>query len=345
MLGLMRASCSPLAAAEDPLLANSELSFSEQLYPYGFPVLVSSNSPAVIEAARFNWGGVRRASDERPLEIRVVAVPGGRGCPPAPVFRARKNLLAAVSDARNFWCADLQEGFASAWLSASALEHPGYVRYHVLEGMAYCMLDALRVVIIHAACVARNGSGALLAGDSGAGKSSLAYACARRGWTYCSDDASALVRRAEDRIVAGNPRAFRFRPSAGSLFPEFRGGRASRRTGGKPTVEVPLSSLPAIRTAHRVSVDCVFFLNRQAGAREAAQALPVAPEAAFERLLHCPWPGDLRVRTEHEAALRRLAGARLFELRYRELDAAVELLESLVASQPRRARFAAGNEL
>jgi hypothetical protein len=340
-----------MAAATDPLLANSELGYSEEFYPYGFPALVASNSPEVIEAARFNWGDVCRVWDARPLEMRILIEPGGQGCPPVPAFRARKNLLAAVADAGNFWCADLQEGFGSAWLSASTLQHPGYICYHVLEGMAYSMLDALRVVLIHAACVARNGRGALLAGDSGAGKSSLAYACARRGWSYCSDDASALVRCVRDRVVMGNPRTFRFRASAGSLFPEFRGMRVSSRTGGKPTIEAPLSSLPAIRTAHQVSVDCVFFLKRQTTACQAAQVEPVAPEEGFERLMQCPWPNDLSVRAEHEAALRRLLGARLFELRYRELDAAVELLETLVgceadeqlldASQPGHARFAA----
>src|SRR6185437_13878064 len=99
---------------------------------------------------------------------------------------------------------DLERGFASGWVSAGAVQNAGYLRYHVLESMSYSMLDALRVVTMHAACVALDGHGVLLAGESGAGKSSLSYACARRGWTYCSDDASALVRDAEDCVVMGN---------------------------------------------------------------------------------------------------------------------------------------------
>ena len=319
--------------AEDPLRSNCRLPYGEEFYPCGFPVSIASNSRSILEAARINWGGLSRAYDERPLRITCVVSPGGQGCPPVPTYRARQNLLAAMADAENFWCADLERGFASAWLSASALDHPGCVRYHFLEGMAYSLLDALRVVAVHAACVALHGRGVLLAGDSGAGKSSLAYACARRGWTYCSDDASALVRGGEDRVVMGNPRAFRFRASAGSLFPEFRGMKESRRANGKPTIEVALESLPAIGTAWRVSVDHVVFLNRRDGVPGAAEVQPVPPAEALARLLHCPWPRELSVYSEHEAALRRLLGARLLELRYRDLDAAVSLLERLIGER------------
>jgi hypothetical protein len=318
-------------AADDPLLAGCELSCRAEFYPYGFPAAVASNSPAVLRAARMNWGGLSKVHDERPLEIRCVAGPSeGRGHPPVPTFRAQKNLLAAVADGGNFWCADLERGFASAWLSPSALRDPAYVRYHFLEGMACSLLDSLHVVMVHAACVAFRGRGVLLAGDSGAGKSSLSYACARRGWTYCSDDASVLVRRAADRIVMGHPRAFRFRSSAGALFPEFRGMKESRRAQGKPTIEVPLASLPAIRIADRVSVDYLVFLNRCEDEGAAARLLPVSSETALKRLLPTPWPRDLSTYGERAAALRRLCQAAVLELHYRDLDPAVTLLERLI---------------
>ncbi len=62
------------------------------------------------------------------------------------------------------------------------------------------------------------------------GKSSLAYACACRGWTYVSDDASSLLRSGTERKVIGNSRLFRFRPAAVDLFPELRASGALRAT-------------------------------------------------------------------------------------------------------------------
>jgi hypothetical protein len=201
----------------------------------------------------------------------------------------------------------------------------------VLEAMAYSLLGSLHVVSLHAACVALNGRGVLLAGDSGAGKSSLAYACARRGWTYITDDCSSLVRRSPARTVLGDPRLFRFRATAGSIFPEFQGFEESRFARGKPTIEVHTASLPAIRTAAESRVDAVVFLNRRDAKDGHAELLPFAADDAMKRLADSPWPPDLPTAGERRTALDRLAGAGVYELRYRDLDTAVECLERIVA--------------
>jgi len=69
----------------------------------------------------------------------------------------------------------------------------------------------------HGACVARNGRGVLLSGPSGAGKTSLAYFCARNGWTYISDNESWLV-RSQPGLLLGNPHRIRFGTARASCF-------------------------------------------------------------------------------------------------------------------------------
>jgi serine kinase of HPr protein (carbohydrate metabolism regulator) len=192
------------------------------------------------------------------------------------------------------------------------------------------LLEALHVVSIHAACVALHGHGVLLAGDSGAGKSSLAYACARRGWTYCTDDGSLLVTLGTGRSVLGNPRVFRFRQTAAALFPEFSGMEETRRGYGKPTIEVQTAALSGIRTALENQVDHIVFLNRCEEERGHAQLLPVSREEALGRLFCDPWPPEFPAREERQAAVRRLAEAGAHEMRYQELDVAVDCLEQLV---------------
>ncbi len=63
----------------------------------------------------------------------------------------------------------------------------------------------------------------MLCGDSGAGKTTLSYACARAGWTYICDDASYLLNSGTDRTVMGTCNQVRFRPPAVELFPELLG--------------------------------------------------------------------------------------------------------------------------
>jgi len=74
---------------------------------------------------------------------------------------------------------------------------------------------------------------------SGAGKSFLAYACARAGWTYTSDDASFLLNKAVRRQWSATATRLRFRPSA---LNSSRSGRTRRdtRAAGKPSIEYPL---------------------------------------------------------------------------------------------------------
>jgi hypothetical protein len=316
----------------DPLLALMPLPHRAEFHPYGFAVSVASNSPMVLNAARQSWAGLPKRFDEPPLELLCIVSEGaGPECPPPPVVRAQRNLTVWTADTQNHWCCDMVTGFGSAWVTGRLVENTRYLRYHVLEAMAYSLLGSLHVVALHAACVALDGHGVLLAGDSGSGKSSLAYACARRGWTYVADDCSQLVRRSRVRAVLGDPRLFRFRATAGALFPEFEGMEESPHARGKPTIEVRTNSLPAIRTAVESHVYAVVFLNRRDGRDGQAELLPLAGDDAMKRLSDSPWPPDLPTMGERAAVLERLAGAGAYEMRYRDLDAAANKLEQMIA--------------
>jgi hypothetical protein len=253
--------------------------------------------------------------------------------PPPPVVRAQRNLLVAVSDAANFWTCDLTGGFAAGWVSQDVAADSGFLRYHVIEAMAYSLMESLHVISLHAACVSYRGHGILLAGDSGAGKSSLAYACARRGWTYISDDASSLLRSGDSPTVLGDPRLFRFRAASGALFPEFSGFSESRRPLGKPTIEVRTSLLPAIRTACESRVDSIVFLNRRDGKKGRAEVSRFPRQKALDYLALSPWPADLPNENQRLTVVERLLVAGVYELRYIALDAAVDALEQIASGE------------
>ena len=75
-------------------------------------------------------------------------------------------------------------------VTPAAADSARYLRYFFLEAAALSMISSLRAFPVHGACVRAGGKGVLLCGDSGEGKSTLAYAGARAGWTYVSDDAT-----------------------------------------------------------------------------------------------------------------------------------------------------------
>jgi len=318
-------------SGHDPLHAAIPFPFQHVLFPHGFPVLIKSNDSSVIRAAEISWGAFKRRFGVPPLEVRfLISEATSRRRPPVPVFRAQSNLLTMVADAHNFGCCDLAAGFGFACLTKAATAHKNYLRYHFLDAMVYTLLDTQHLVALHAACVEMNGHGVLLVGDSGAGKSSLSYACTHRGWTYISDDSVSLILRRTGRTVVGNPQTIRFRPSAWSLFPELKGRPELRN--GKPTVEIGTEHLRHIQTAYECSVDYIVFLNRQEAQLERAHLEPVPGEEAIRRLSGTPFPPELAVQEDRLAAVQRLLDAETYELTYQQFDSAIDLLEQLVGN-------------
>lgn len=314
---------------EDPLLAHVPLPYHHVLYPLGFPLLIKSNDSAVIRAAEISWGAFAPRSHEMPIELRfIVSEIPSRRRPPIPTFRAQSNLLTLIADAHNYGCCDLTAGFGFACVTKATTTNRDYLRYHFLEAMANLLLDTQYIVAIHAACVGIHGRGVLLVGNSGAGKSSLAYASARRGWTYISDDSTSLVLHKSGRSVVGNPQSLRLRPSASALFPEIKGPGNLRN--GKPTIEIKTETRHNVKTAHECSVDYIVFLDRQESEPEPVSLKPLSRGEAQRGLSATRWPQELPINEDRFAAIERLLEAKAYQLTYKSFEPALDLLEATV---------------
>jgi HPr Serine kinase C-terminal domain len=313
----------------DPVFSNFSLPLRGVYYPLGFAVEIFTNSAEVLIAAEESWGRFRKAFPYPPVRLDMgVIADDSKDCPPAPGCRARGNLLTTIADAKNYVVSDLNRGFAFAWLTQAAVEHRAYLRYYFLEATALTLLDALYLTPLHAACVEIEGRGVLLCGESGAGKSSLAFACARKGWKYLSDDSSAIVRRRKGRVVVGNPHQMRFRESAIELFPELREQRVTPRFTGKMAIELATSTLPEIATITECQVDYIVFLNRREPELPSLRSLPKG--IASQYFQQCIFLGDSAALQAQRSSLDNLLTASIFEMRYCDLDWAVRRLETLV---------------
>jgi hypothetical protein len=315
-------------AKNDPDLYDFEMPLQGVFYPLGFPLQIATNSHEVLAAAEESWGHFHQGFYVTPLRVRIGVLDGGPvECPAAPTVRAQGNLLARVADPENFSVTDRMKSFAFAWLTRAAVENRSYLRWHFIEGITWDLLD-LYLTPVHGACVQWNNRGVLLCGDSGVGKSSLAFACALKGWTYMSDDSSRLVRANHDRLVVGNPYQIRFRASATDLFPELKDQRLITRATGELAIELPTARVPRIRTTTKCPVDYVVFLNRRSSGQADYSRFPkdVALQW-FEQSITCWEPETVEA---HKASLRRLLTAEILELRYTDCASGVRELETLI---------------
>jgi hypothetical protein len=312
----------------DPLMHDFAMPLEATYYPLGFPVHIATNSNGILLAAEESWGRFRQMHSIPPLHMRIGVLNGGSPeCPGDPVVREQRSLRARVADAENFSFTDIRNGFAYAWLTQATVAARGYLRWHFVEGISWDLLEPY-LTPVHGGCVRFDGRGVLVCGDSGAGKSSFTYACAKRGWTFMSDDSSNLVRGREGAVVVGNPYQIRFRESAIALFPELAAQIVRPRITGEMSIELSTSSVPEIKTTLESPVDHILFLNRSlAGPPRIVAHTKEDALRWFEQVIVCR---EQDVVDAHKAALRNLLTANVHELRYSEMTPAIECLEKFI---------------
>ncbi|MEG9437457.1 aldolase [Edaphobacter sp. HDX4] len=302
---------------------------TDTFFPLGFPLTITTNSEEVLEAAGQSWGVFEQAYSCQPLVITLlVEGTASEAIPyPPPTSRINGRLLITMTDAANFIVSDLDHGTAFGKVARPFVNGPLGLRYHFLETSALSMISTLRAAALHAACVEWRGRGLLLCGESGVGKSSLAFACAQSGWRYISDDATYLILNDPARTVVGNCHQIRFRDSATQLFPQLLGRRITLRPAGKPSIELPTTEFPGLLKKTTAEIAYIVFLHRVDGITPGL--FPLESKVAsdyFTRSLLLPPSED----SSGTKTLQRLLRAPRFELRYTDLYSAIEQIKGLV---------------
>ncbi|HZT39172.1 MAG TPA: hypothetical protein VFA28_14870 [Bryobacteraceae bacterium] len=291
------------------------------VYPLGYPVRIATNDSCALSAAAESWSGWQPLFHAAPLRIRIQ-VHARRGAARAPVFAARQNGFTLRSDPDNAGWFRTSRRIGGIRVGIDTARRCEWFRYHFLEALALTALDTVAFTPVHGACVARYGRALLLCGESGAGKSSLAYACAERGWAFLADDASHLS-MLQPGMVVGDCRRISIRESAASIFPELRGARATALLNGKRKLALDALSLSHWRrTPCAAAAGCVFLMRRPGPGRlseyDAARA-----KSYFRQYVR--W-GDPAVRdAQYDLLVRRGC----WRLEYEQPGDAVALLDHL----------------
>lgn len=306
----------------DQLLCNVDLPLRREYHPVGFRLHLATNARDVADAADECWRDYGPEFACEPMEFRVVVEAGG-GLASQPCFRMQRQLLSIVSDAHNFAAVDLSSQLACIHVSKDTAADHTVLRWFFLESIAYTLLAQRYVAPLHAASIARGGTGILLCGASGAGKSTLSFAAACAGWTFLSDDCTWLLASGSDGTAVGKPHQVRFRDDAPGLFPRLANYASRERPNGKISIEVPIRAFPEIRTALRCQVGGLAWLDRRRGARPAIEQ--VEPAEVTRQLLNSCSYGE-KVDAMHERATRRLLDLPSCRLHYESLDDGLQLL-------------------
>jgi len=279
------------------------------------------------------------------------------------------HLLSIVLGGAGQAVVDVASGFAAATLHPALVAEPGLLRYAFIEAMAQAMLTGGRgYVPIHASCVVRGGAastsgaggvgedrrageahgigearrageargvGAILQGPAGTGKSTLALACARRGWGVLAEDV--VFARPVDGPggdgpleLWGMPWTQRLLPDAPRFFPELAESATRLHVNGEHKLELDLDEHSPGAATPRAAAGPVVLLTRDSGGPTRAEWLSPGDAPADVEVL---WPWEGGWTAAHDRVAARLLDRGVLRLHLNSTpDEAVDALEAAFAT-------------
>jgi hypothetical protein len=310
----------------------------------GEPLLFQTNSQLLLQAADDAFGRFPRRSGEGPLPL-VLRCFVHDGEPelerqyaverPRPIYRTQGHLFYISAGAGNTLVADMTQGYAFGFLTPQIAGDLAFVRYVFLQGMGFAMLSTARQCIgVHAACVVKAEMSLILQGSSGAGKSTTAFACARRGYQVLSEDGLLIKVRPGGVRLWGAPWKLHLLPESKRFFPELEKERPRLQLNGEWKLELDLDALMPGSTTIDAPSGLVLFLER-GGAAGATRIEPVPLSEALDEF-HLVWPWSIGWTERMEQGLSDLLEGKTYRLRVNgSPDQVVDLLDELVRETAR----------
>jgi hypothetical protein len=324
-----------LAAARDPLSRDLKANYQNTFAALGLLFRFETNTSGIVKAceAAFHSSGLTQEK-KADFTIALFEDPAfsERSPWPKPVHRGRQNLFYLCIGAENTVVADLEHRFAVGFLSPAMVSDTQILRRDLIECVAFTMAthgSGATHTYIHASAVAKRNRGLILSGPPCAGKSTLAYACAKRGFHIVADDV-VYLRNEEGKLTAwGNPWRLRLVPKSLKFFPELNERFTPAEGTGRPdTVEIELDDILPGCPQSCCEPAALFFLNRSNGSTECQPLDPVRAVELISRDLISDLP---EVMEKHSRAWTNLASRGAYTLHYGEdLDSAIEILEQFL---------------
>jgi len=316
------------------MLPHFETTCEQHFALMGEILLFQTNEQSLLEAAAEAFGRFPFPDPPpaKPLVVRLFVREGAPGQPqaqPRPIFSTQGHIFSMTVGAENLGVADLQQGFACGYVTPQVASDGAFVRYTFIEGLGYAMLSMARgYAPLHAACVVKHGVAVILQASAGIGKSTLAYACLRRGYQLLAEDVVHVKTSVRPFQLWGAPWKFHLLPDAVNFFPELAGRQALLQMNAEWKLELDLEEHRPGSTVVCAPPGPVVMLRRGTPGQTHLEFLePDEASRTFEVL----WPWDSGWTEEHERAISSLLskGAHYLWMNGSP-DEAVEALDRLV---------------
>jgi len=205
--------------------ANDKLPLRARFFVAGSIWDLKSNSEEILQAMQetfetFDPAGAEQKADLH-LRFQVDLAVHDAPCWSTPHFRALDHLYYATYGPCDSMLVDQMSRRVIGSFSPAVTHDLRYWKQTVLPVLLGIVSASIGVTPVHCGCVVKGGSGLLLGGESGAGKSTMALSLSRNGFSYLSDDCTYLSRNGTGVRAWGLPTPVKLLPDAASHFPEL----------------------------------------------------------------------------------------------------------------------------
>lgn len=226
--------------AADPVLQGAMPDRVIELEALGFPVTVETNDERVVKLARQAFGPRQAATAGEfafTLRLLVHDVPEDPGWTPMqPVLRGQGDYFYLAASRASVVSGNSRAGFAFGFISEKQANHEEHLRSTLIQAPVLWTGTGRALSAIHCAVVTLNGRPIMLRGKPNAGKTTLAYAALRQGFSLlCEDVAFAFADDGEIEL-RGLPWLLYLKPDAVRFFPELDGLEALDRYNGEQKI-------------------------------------------------------------------------------------------------------------
>jgi len=264
-------------------LAHDNLPLAARFFVAGSIWDLRSNSKEILQAMRetFDQVGSGRQAD---LQLRFhVDSSVNAALWSTPHFRALDHLYYATYGPCDSMLVDQMGRRVIGSFSPAAARDLRHWKQTVLPVLLGIVSASIGVTPVHCACVVKGGSGLLLGGESGAGKSTMALSLSRNGFSYLSDDCTYLSRTGTEMRAWGLPTPVKLLPDAVSHFPELVSLDPVLSLNGEWVLNMDPTEISNVERCLSCAPQWLVFLERKTDSQPVIK--PLSPLEAASRLV------------------------------------------------------------
>ena len=257
--------------ASDPLLLGAGADRALELEGVGFPITIETNDDRVERVARQLFGARRsQTTGDFSILLRLLVhdVPeDAEWTPLQPVLRGQGDYFYLAASRASVVVGDCRAGFAFGFISERQAAHEEHLRSTMVQAPVLWTATQRALSAIHCAVVTLNGCSIMLRGRPNAGKTTLAYAALRQGFSLMCEDVAFAFSGSAGLELRGLPWLLYLKPDASRFFPELDGLEGLDRYNGERKILVHVDERFPGQVAQRTGLGPTVFVDRSPDGR------------------------------------------------------------------------------